>query len=69
MEWLETIFSLSLAIMIFIPIAALIIFFYNQVFWFVGGLLKIKDPFWRLRGGGIVVLIIYTILLKLVGLI
>jgi len=68
MEWLETIFSLSLAIIIFIPIAALIIFFYNQVFWFVGGLLKIKSPFWRLRVGGIIVLIIYTIVLMKVGI-
>lgn len=68
MQWLETIFSMGLALIIFIPIAAIIIFFYNQIFWFVGGLLQIKNPFWRLRVGGIIVLIIYTIVLTKVGI-
>tara|TARA_B110000037_G_scaffold105005_1_gene122183 strand:- start:441 stop:650 length:210 start_codon:yes stop_codon:yes gene_type:complete len=69
MDWLGATFSLGLALIIFIPVGALIMFFWNSLFWFVGGLLQIKNPFWRIRGGGIVVLIIYTILLEQVGLI
>ena len=63
MDWIEFIFSATLAGIIFIPIGIIIIIFYNKVFWFVGGLFKIKDPFWRIRAGGGVVLIIYTIIL------
>ena len=68
MDLLGTAFSLGLALIIFIPIAAIIMFFYNSIFWFVGGLLQIKNPFWRLRVGGIIVLIIYTIILTKVGI-
>ena len=67
MHWLEFIFTSSVAILLFIPIGILIIIFYNSVFWFVGGLLKVKDPFWRIRAGGAVVLIIYTIVLVKLG--
>ncbi len=68
MEWLENIFAMGFAVIIFIPIGALIMFFWSQIFWFVGGLLQIKNPFWRLRVGGIIVLIIYTIVLTKVGI-
>jgi len=63
MGWIEYIFSAAIGTVLFIPIGILIIIFYNKVFWFVGGLFKIKDPFWRIRAGGGVVLIIYTIIL------
>ena len=63
MNWLEFIFTSSVAILLFIPIGILIMIFYNSVFWFVGGLFKIRDPFWRIRVGGGIVLIIYTIIL------
>ena len=68
MDWLGTTFSLGLALIIIIPVGVLIMFFWNSLFWFVGGLLKIKSPFWRLRVGGIIVLIIYTIVLMKVGI-
>ena len=68
MEWIELIFSTTVGLIIFLPLAVVIIIFYNKVFWFVGGLLGIKNPFWRLRGGGIVVLIIYTIIIWKMGL-
>jgi len=68
MEWLENIFAMGFAVIIFIPIGALIMFFWSQIFWFVGGLLQIKNPFWRLRVGGIIVLVIYTIVLTKVGI-
>jgi len=68
MEWFENILAMGLGFILFIPIGALIIFFWNQIFWFVGGLLRIKDPFWRIRGGGFIVLIIYTIVLWKIGL-
>ena len=68
MEWFENIFSLGFALILFIPIGALIMFFWNTIFWFVGGLLRVKNPFWRIRAGGFVVLTIYTIILFKIGL-
>tara|TARA_R100000908_G_C3652653_1_gene83713 strand:- start:372 stop:581 length:210 start_codon:yes stop_codon:yes gene_type:complete len=68
MEWFENIFSLGFALILFIPIGVLIMFFWNTIFWFVGGLLRVKNPFWRIRAGGLVVLTIYTIILFKIGL-
>ena len=67
MNIFEFLFSATFAIILFIPIGIIIIIFYNSVFWYVGGLLKIKDPFWRIRIGGGIVLIIYTIILFKLG--
>ena len=69
MDWIEFIFSATLAGIIFIPIGIIIIIFYNIVFLFVGGLFKIRDPFWRIRVGGGIVLIIYTIILIKSGIV
>ena len=63
MDWAEIFIGSTIGIALFIPIGILIIVFYNKVFWFVGGLLKIKNPFWRIRIGGSIVLIIYTLIL------
>ena len=69
MNWIEFIFASTIAGILFIPVGILIIIFRNKVFWFVGGLFKIKDPFWRIRVGGGVVLVIYTIILIKSGIV
>ena len=47
MDLIETIFSRGVATIIMLPLLIIILIFYNKVFWFVGGLFKIKDPFWK----------------------
>lgn len=69
MDLIETIFSRGVATIIMLPLLIIILIFYNKVFWFVGGLFKIKDPFWRIRVGGGIILIIYTIILIKSGLV
>jgi len=69
MNWIEFIFASTIVGILFIPVGILIIIFRNKVFWFVGGLFKIKDPFWRIRVGGGVVLVIYTIILIKSGIV
>ena len=69
MDLIETIFSRGIATIIMLPLFIIILIFYNKVFWFVGGLFKIKDPFWRIRVGGGIILIIYTIILIKSGLV